>query len=66
MPKANEDPEGYAAWKRDNQLALMQITLTLEDTPLDGVVHEPTAKGAWDMLQLLAVESQAQRLDSKR
>ena len=50
MPDPTADRAGYLAWKRRDQLALTQITLTLEDAPLNGVVHEPTAKKTWDKL----------------
>ena len=50
MPAAKQDQVAFDEWKERDELALIQITLTLEDEPLDGVIHIETALGVWDKL----------------
>lgn len=42
-PDATADPNGYADWLARDKEARAQITLTLKDEPLSGVLHASTA-----------------------
>lgn len=44
------DPDALAEWKEKDEHALTQIALTLDDEPLNGVVHLEHAKQVWDRL----------------
>ncbi|TFY53550.1 hypothetical protein EVJ58_g9393 [Rhodofomes roseus] len=45
-------PLDHSDWLRRDQEAHAQITLTLKDEPLNGVIHTATAKEAWDKLNV--------------
>ena len=50
MPDAKQDQVAFDKWKERDELVLIQITLMLNDEPLDDVVHIETALGVWEKL----------------
>ncbi|KIK12904.1 hypothetical protein PISMIDRAFT_18377 [Pisolithus microcarpus 441] len=49
-PDPNADPAGHAEWLLKDKEARAQITLTLKDEPLSGVLHATTAAQVWTKL----------------
>ena len=49
-PDSSQDPTGYADWLSRDEDAVTQITLTLSDEPLSGVMHLDTSVEVWDKL----------------
>ena len=50
IPDQFKDPDVYHDWIARDDLAFTQITLTLEDEPLNSVMHLSSSKEAWDKL----------------
>lgn len=49
-PNANSHPDEYEEWLTKDQEACAQITLTLKDEPLSGVMYETSAAATWKKL----------------
>lgn len=50
IPEKDEDSKAYDNWVRKDKDARAQLTLTLEDEPLNGVLFAKSAKDTWDKL----------------
>ncbi|CDO75139.1 hypothetical protein BN946_scf184772.g6 [Trametes cinnabarina] len=49
-PDQKTNPDGYANWLSRDEDATTQITLTLSDEPLSGVMHLASSTEVWDKL----------------
>jgi gag-polypeptide of LTR copia-type len=49
-PNANADPDAYADWYNKDQEALLQIVMTLKDSPHNSILDANTLKECWDTL----------------
>ncbi|KIK18569.1 hypothetical protein PISMIDRAFT_14278, partial [Pisolithus microcarpus 441] len=49
-PNATSHPDEYKEWQIKDQEACAQITLTLKDEPLSGVMYETSAAATWKKL----------------